>query len=172
VLGLDVSPRAIEHATRESSSVDNVSYRVLDASAAGAGRSLAGELGEVNAFMRGVFHVFSPAQRARAVDNLADMMGKRGVVYFAETNYEGDPLDQLVAQGATPTSMPEPLRKLIEAGVSPPRHFGGAQLREIFPADRWETLESGPLTMHGVPLTARAEFEPIPSFYGMMRRRG
>jgi SAM-dependent methyltransferase len=171
VVGIDVSPHAIERAKEESRGLENVSYRVLDASAPGVGRALAGELGEVNVLMRGVFHVFDAGQRATTVENLAAMMGERGVIYCAETNYEGDPLDQLVAQGATPTTMPEPLRKCIEAGIKPPRHFGEAQLREFFPSDRWETLESGPLVMHGVPLTARGEVEPIPSFYAMARRR-
>jgi SAM-dependent methyltransferase len=170
VLGVDVSAHAIEKAKEESRGVDNVTYRVLDASVPGAGRELADELGEVNVFMRGVFHVFEPAQRESAVVNLRAMMGERGVVYFAETNYEGDPLDQLVAQGATPTTMPEPLRKCIAAGIKPPRHFGDAQLRALFPPAQWETLESGPMTMRGVPLTAKGDFEPIPSFYAMVRR--
>jgi hypothetical protein len=79
-------------------------------------------------------------------------------------------LDQLVAQGATATSMPEPLRKCIAAGIKPPRHFGEPQLAALFPPAYWETLESGPMTMHGVPLTAKGEFEPIPSFYAIVRR--
>lgn len=171
VLGIDVSPHAVTRAREESGGVDNASFRVLDASASGAGKALAVELGEVNVFMRGVFHVFDGAQRAKMVDNLREMMGRRGVLYFAETNYEGDPLDQLVAQGATATTMPEPLRKCIAAGIAPPRHFGDAQLRELFPGSGWEVLESGAITMHGVPLTAKGAYEPIPSFYGMVRRR-
>jgi SAM-dependent methyltransferase len=171
VLGFDVSAHAIQRAKEESRGVENVAYRVLDASRPGVGRTLAAELGEANVLMRGVFHVFDDAQRATTVENLADMMGERGVIYCAETNYEGNPLDQLVAQGATPTTMPEPLRKCIEAGIKPPRHFGEAELRAFFPIDRWETLESGPLTMHGVPLTAKGDVEPIPSFYAIVRRR-
>jgi SAM-dependent methyltransferase len=171
VLGIDVSPAAIARAKDESRGVDNVTFRVLDASAPGAGRSIAEELGEANALLRGVFHVFEAEQRKIAVENLGAILGKRGAAYCAETNYEGDPLDQLVAQGATATTMPVPLLKCIAAGIKPPRHFGEPQLREFFPVDAWEVLESGPLTMHGVPLTAKGEFELIPSFYAMVRRR-
>lgn len=171
VLGVDVSPRAVERAKEESAGRDHITYRVLDISSPGVGPTLGAELGEVNVFMRGVFHVFEPAQRKSAVESLRAMMGSRGTLYFAETNYEGDPLDQLVAQGATPTSMPDPLRRCIEAGIKPPRHFGDAQLRELFPGADWEVLESGPMTMRGVPLTAKAEFEPIPSFYALVRPR-
>jgi SAM-dependent methyltransferase len=172
VLGVDVSPHAIARARDESRGVENVTYRVLDGSAPGVGRRLADELGEVNVFMRGVFHVFDAAQRANAVGSLRDMTGRRGVVYFAETDYRGDPLDQLVAQGATATTMPEPLRKCIAAGIKPPRHFGEVELRDLFPQGRWETLESGAFTMHGVPLTTKGEVELIPSFYAIVRARG
>src|SRR6516162_3011788 len=40
VLGVDVSPHAIERAKAESRGIENVSYRVLDAGAAGVGRTL------------------------------------------------------------------------------------------------------------------------------------
>src|SRR5215472_17474099 len=170
VLGIDVSAHAVKRAEDESGGIDNVTYRVLDASGAGVSKQIFDELGESNVFMRGVFHIFDAAQRERAVANLRDLTGARGVVYLAETNYTGDPLDQLVAQGATPTSMPEPLRKCIAAGVRPPRHFGDAQLADLFPSTYWETVESGPMTMDGVPLTAKDEFESIPGFYAIVRR--
>ncbi len=172
VLGIDISAHAVRLAAAESIDTDNVTYRVLDASVAGAGQRLLDELGEANVFIRGVFHVFDTEQRERAVANLRDVIGQHGVVYFAETDYAGDPLDQLVAQGATATTMPEPLRKCIAAGIKPPRHFGEAELTALFPPAYWETLESGPTTMHGVPLTAKGDFEPIPSFYAIVRRSG
>ena len=170
VLGIDVSAHAVSRAEDESGDVDNVSYRVLDASAPGAGKQLFDELGEANVFMRGVLHILDTGQRERAAANLRDLIGQRGVIYFAETNYAGDPLDQLVAQGATPTSMPKPIRKCIAAGLKPPRHFGEAQLAALFPPASWETLASGPTTMHGVPLTGIEKFEYIPGFYAIVRR--
>jgi SAM-dependent methyltransferase len=172
VLGVDISANAVRRAEEESADVDNVTYRVLDVTAADAGKQLFGQLGEANVFLRGVLHLLDTEQRERAVANLRDMIGQRGVVYFAETNFPGDPLDELVALGVTPTSMPEPLRKIMAAGlVKPPRHIGEAQLETMFPAEHWETLKSGPITMHGVPLTAKGEFEPIPGFYALVRRR-
>lgn len=170
VLGVDVSAHAVKRAEDESGDVDNVTYRVLDASAPGAGKQLFDELGEANVFMRGVLHVLDAEQRTRAVANLRDLTGQRGVVYFAETNYAGDPLDQLVAQGATPTSIPEPIRKCIAAGIRPPRHFGEAQLAALFPGTHWKTLDSGPTTMHGVPITTKDKFEPIQGFYAIVSR--
>src|SRR5262249_24948785 len=75
VLGIDISSHAIKLAQDESREMPNVSYRVLDASRPGVGRQLAGELGEVNVYMRGVFHVFDAEQRANAVANLGEMLG-------------------------------------------------------------------------------------------------
>lgn len=170
VLGIDISAHAVRRAEEESDGVDNVTYRVLDASAAGVGRQLFEELGEANVFMRGVFHIFGDDQRERAVANLRDLIGQRGVVYFAETNYAGNPLDQLVALGASATSMPEPIRKYMAAGIRPPRHIGEAQLAGLFPPAYWERLRSGPVTMHGVPLKAKDDFELIPGFYAIVRR--
>ena len=170
VLGIDVSAHAVRRAEDESGDVDNVTFRVLDASAPGAGKQLFDELGEANVFMRGVLHILDAEQRERVAANLRALIGQRGVVYFAETNYAGDPLDQLVAQGATPTSMPEPIRKCLAAGLRPPRHFGDAQLAALFPPTYWETLDSGPTTMHGVPLTGKDKFESIPGFYAIVRR--
>lgn len=170
VLGIDVSEHAVRRAQNESGDVDNVTYRVLDASAPGAGKRLFDELREANVFMRGVLHIIDAEQRRRVAANLRDVIGRRGVVYFAETNYAGDPLDQLVAQGATPTKMPEPLRKCIAAGLRPPRHFGEGQLAALFPPAYWETLDSGPTTMVGVPLSAKDKFESIPGFYAIVRR--
>jgi hypothetical protein len=134
VLGIDISAHAVERAKAESRGIENVEYRVLDAGVPGAGRALARELGEVNVFMRGVFHTLGADQRRNAVANLAGMLGRSGMVFGLETNYEGDPLDQVVAQGATMTSLPEPVRRCIAAGIKPPRHFGEAELREFFPA--------------------------------------
>jgi SAM-dependent methyltransferase len=171
VVGIDISPHAVQRARAESRGIANVEYRVLDASAPDAGRALADELGEVNVFMRGVFHTFEAGQRMNAVGNLAQMLGRRGVVYGLETNYQGDGLDELVAQGATMTSLPEPVRKCIAAGIKPPRHFGEAEVREFFPSHGWELLESGAMTIHGLPLTTRGEFEPIPGFYAIVRPR-
>jgi SAM-dependent methyltransferase len=169
-VGVDVSSHAIERAREESKGLPSVSHRSLDASEPGAGKRLAAELGECNVYMRGVLHVLDPGRRAAAVQNLADLLGEAGVLYLSETNIEGDPLDHLVMQGATPTSMPEPLRRCIAAGIAPPSHFGEAEVKAYFPADRWEVLASGATTMDTLPLT-KTEIETLPSYFAVVRRR-
>jgi SAM-dependent methyltransferase len=169
-VGVDVSPHAVERAEAESRDAQNVSYRLCDIGEPGACRELAPELGQVNVYMRGVLHVLDRKRRKTAVENLRVLAGDRGVVYLSETNIEGDPLDHLVLQGATPTTMPEPLRRCIEAGIRPPSHFGEREVREYFPADGWELLASGAITMYTVPLT-KTEIETLPSYFALVRPR-
>jgi hypothetical protein len=78
----------------------------------------------VNAHIRGVLHVVDPPDRPTVVGNLKAMLGERGTAYVCETNLPGDALDYLVFQGATPTSMPVPLQRLVASGLRPPSHFG------------------------------------------------
>src|SRR5262249_60351826 len=96
---------------------------------------------------------------------------RRGTAYVVETNIEGDPLDHLEFQGATLTSMPDPLRRCIEAGIRPPTHFGEEQLRTYFPPGEWEIVESGKTAAHGIPLHRGAQLEHIPSFRALLRPR-
>ena len=170
VLGGDVSAHAIARARQESAGVERVAFRELDISAPAAGASVRRELGsDANVFMRGVLHVLDPKKRATAVDNLATILGDKGTMYLSETNIDGDPLDHLVMQGATATSMPDPLRRCIAAGIRPPSRFGEAEVASYFPAPRWRVVASGPATMYTVPLTGR-DIEPIASYFAVIRR--
>jgi SAM-dependent methyltransferase len=172
VVAGDVSAHAITRARAESAGVDRVAFRDLDISAPGVGAAVHRELGsDANVFMRGVLHVLDPKKRATAVDNLAAILGEAGTVYLSETNIDGDPLDHLVLQGATATSMPDPLRRCIAAGIRPPSRFGENEIRSYFPTARWRVLASGPATMYTVPLTGR-EIEPIASYFAVIRRSG
>jgi SAM-dependent methyltransferase len=173
VLGIDASPRAIERARAESAGegAANLSFQVMDGSAPGAGRELRDTLGEANVFVRGVLHVLAPATRDAMAASFAEVLGRRGTLYLVETNIGHDPLEHLVHQGATPTSMPEPLRRCVAAGIRAPSHFGDPEVRRHFPDDRWTQLDAGAVSMHGVPLTTKTGLEPIPSYFAVLRAR-
>ncbi|HVK67619.1 MAG TPA: class I SAM-dependent methyltransferase [Polyangium sp.] len=172
VVGLDVSSHAIDKARAESAGITNLSFHVADVSIPYALRWITGELGEANVFMRGVLHVLDPKRRAVAVENMRGALGPRGVLYLSESSIDGDPLDHMVLQGATPTYLPEPMRKVVAAGVRPPSRFGDAEVREYFPGAAWEILESGPTVMYTLPLRTRDEIEALPSYFALARRRG
>lgn len=172
VVGVDVSSHAIERAREESSGITNLSFHVADASIPYSLRWLADALGPSNVFMRGVLHVLDPKRRAVAIDNIRTTLGARGVFYLSESSIDGDPLDHMVLQGATPTSLPDPVRRVIAAGVRPPSRFGDAEIREYFPGAVWEILAQGPTVMYTLPLRTRTEIEALPSYFALGRRRG
>jgi SAM-dependent methyltransferase len=98
VLGVDVSAHAVARAKSESAGMENVSYLVRDMTEPGAGVGLAGPT-DANVFIRGVLHVLEPADQAALVENLKDVVGSRGAVFLAETNFEGKPLDYVAHLG-------------------------------------------------------------------------
>jgi SAM-dependent methyltransferase len=171
VLGVDVSTNAVARARRESEGgPSNVEYRVADVSDAGTMRALHQELGDVNLFVRGVLHVLDPKRRDSAIAGFAQVLGARGTLFLAETNIGNDPLEHLIAQGATPTSMPAPLRRCIEAGIRPPSHFGEPEVKHHFPESRWKMLGHGSVTLHGIPLTTK-DIELIPAYFAVVQPR-
>jgi SAM-dependent methyltransferase len=177
VLGIDVSAAAIERARRESADGPSrpdggeLEFRVADLAEPGLGEKLAAELGEVNVHIRGVLHVVDPQGRAEVVRTVAALLGRRGVAYVCESDLPGDPLEYLLFQGVTATSMPDVVRRLIAAGVRAPSHFGPAQVAEYFPGADWQVLADGPTVMHGVPLRPGEPLQRIPSYFAVLTRR-
>jgi SAM-dependent methyltransferase len=171
VVGVEVSPNAVRHAKEAAAGLENCQFIQADASIAGTLRPLVAGQGDVNVHIRGVFHVLTDAGRRALAKNIEEIVGRRGTVYLFETNIEGDPLDHLEFQGATLTSMPDPLRRCIEAGIRPPSHFGDEQLRTYFSPSTWEVVESGRTVAHGIPLHEGREIELIPSYYAILKPR-
>jgi SAM-dependent methyltransferase len=171
VIGLDASESAVKRATEEADGVPNVEFRVADIAEPGFGARLRLELGDANVHLRGVLHQVDPAHRAAVVANAAALVGRRGVVHLCETAEDGDPLDFLAMQGATPRAMPDVVRRLVAAGVRPPRSFGAAELARCFPDHEWRVLVSGPAPMYGVPLAEGGELQKLSGHVAVLRRR-
>ena len=167
VVGVDGSAAAIERA-RQEVSPPGLEFRVADITAPGFGASLAKELGAANVHIRGVLHILTPAERRSVAANIAALLGDRGTACLCETNPEVDALENLFAQGATPMRLPDRLRRLIAAGIRPPRHFGAAELAEAFPAPQWRVLDSGPATIYGVPQQPGGELEHFRGFSAVL----
>lgn len=171
-LGVDVSPNAVRLAREESKGTPNVEFRALDMAEKGAGERLASEFGEMNVYIRGVFHVISHEARQVMVENIARVVGLRGAIYLIESDIHGDPLDHLVVQGATPTSFPAPLELVIKSGVRPPEHFGRRELNTYFPAARWEHTAVEPTFLHTLPLVDRSRrMDELVALYAVLRPR-
>lgn len=169
VLGVDLAASAITRAAEESPGISNMAFRSLDMSAPGAGRELAAEFGEMNVFVRGVFHVLDRSERHAMAGNLRDLLGARGTLLLAETNFPGSSLSYLEYLGVTPTRLPQPLERAISSGIPRPSPFGNAELAECFPANQWHLLVTETTVIYTVPMRGLHEGETLPGLLAVIR---
>jgi SAM-dependent methyltransferase len=172
VLGVDLSPAAIELARRESVGDERVAFEVGDVTADGAGEALAAELGPANVVVRGVLHVLDDEHRRRAARELATVLGDRGRLLLLETNWPGDLLGYLEHLGADHGRLPAVLARLIDHRLPRPDSFGPAELARTFPAPGWTTLLSGPVDIDPVRGDGPAGRRTIPGFSAVLRTSG
>lgn len=196
-IGVDVSANAINRAKYESEGKPNVSFAVCDATdpdavkvlraaiASGsgggsfegtfqedpdAGDPAGGADSEVNVFIRGVLHVLGAQEQAALVRNLHPLLGRRGRLFLAETDFPGNAVDYVCHLGATLESIPAPLEGAIR-GLPMPGRFGAEQRRKAFPDAQWELLADGPATIETRPLKSATETERIPGYFAVLRAR-
>lgn len=169
VLGVDVSAHAVARAKGESAGMENVSYLACDMTAPGAGAGLMGPT-DANVFIRGVFHVLNRADQRSLVHNLREIVGTRGTVFLAETNFQGNPVEYVTHLGATTRAIPAPLERAIR-GLPMPGHFGPAERAKVFPPEDWELVEDGPATIETNPMTGMAGANLIPGYIAVLRTR-
>jgi hypothetical protein len=149
--------------------MDNVTFLARDMTQPGAGAGLAGST-DANVFIRGVLHVLEPADQAALVDNLRDLVGSRGAVFLAETNFQGNPVEYVTHLGATRDAIPAPLERAIRE-LPMPGHFGPAERSRALPPEVWELLEDGPATIETNPVTGNADASRVPGYFAVLKPR-
>ena len=170
VLGVDVSPAAVDLARRESTGLDRLSFRTADITADGAGAALADELGPANIVVRGVLHVLGEAERSRAVAALGTVLGDRGTLVLLETNWPGDALGYLEHLGGRGGRLPPAVDRLVRFGVPRPSSIGPQELPGLFPAPGWTVVASGPVDISAVHSPGADGGRVIPGFHAVLRR--
>jgi len=170
VVGVDVSPEAIARARRHIGDRSSVSFRVLDVTAVGAGQALARDIGPANVHVRGLLHILDDEGQRAVAENLADIVGDRGIVLLVETAFAGGGLRYLERLGARLTSFPHTVARCLRAGLPIPRAFDGEQLRRVFPGPRWEVLASGTTELEVVVSAAAADLTTVPGYFAVLRR--
>jgi len=128
-------------------------------------------LGECNVFVRGVFHVLGRAAQLSLVENLGPLVGVRGRLFLAETNFPGSQLAYLAHLGATPWRIPATLERAI-ADLPKPGHFGHCELRGCFPEAEWKIITAGDTTIETVPMRGGTDPEVIPGYYALLAHHG
>ncbi|YCH07643.1 class I SAM-dependent methyltransferase [Arthrobacter sp. alpha11c] len=175
-LGLDYSANAIDRARQESGDITTASFAVCDMTAPDAAQTVgtalgaAGCSGDANVFIRGVLHVLDSKGRAALAANLLPVVGSRGSVFLAETNFPGTPVDYVSHLGATRNSIPAPLEWAIK-GLPMPGRFGAAQRAKAFPTADWNLLEEGATSIETRPLSNPSDPDLIPGYFALLRAR-
>ena len=176
VLGVDVSPNAVARAQSESAGLERLSYLATDMTAPGAWRAVAdalaaaGVAGDANIFIRGVLHVLRRPAQAALAEQLLPLVGKRGRVFLAETDFQGNAIEYVSHLGATLHTIPAPLEKAIR-GLPMPGRFGPVQRKRAFPELRWDVVEDGPAVIETRPLTSPTRSEQIPGYFAVLQAR-
>ena len=195
VVGVDVAEAAVERATASLSqksapgtalsagassprgprpSVADISFLAMDISAVETGPELRERFGEANVFLRGVLHVLAEPERLAAVDTIRAVVGRRGRILIAETDFRGNLLAYAEDLGATPTYIPGPLAKAV-ATLPQPHHFGAPELAATFPESEFEALVARPTQIGVVPMrmgrSAPSAPQSIPGYLAVLRLR-
>lgn len=169
VVGVDVSNHAVARARSESAGAGNLSYVVRDMTQPGAGAGLAGS-SDANVFIRGVLHVLDAEDQAALVSNLRQLVGTRGTVFLAETNFAGNPVEYVSHLGATTSSIPAPLELAIR-NLPMPGRFGPGERRRVMPEETWDLVEEGTVSIETNPMTGVAAASLVPGYYAVVRAR-
>lgn len=174
VVGVDVSPHAVARARAESAGSGSTVFEARDMTAEGAGAALAesinADVDGANVFIRGVLHVLAPAHQIALVENLRLLAGRRGTVFMAETNFQGNPVEYVSHLGASTRGIPVPLELAIR-GLPMPGHFGPEERERAFPASAWELLEDGHTAIETNPVTGVPGQDRVPGYYAVVRPR-
>jgi len=170
-VGVDLSENGVALAAREASGIPGLTFRAVDGTAPDAANTLRAELGaDANVFVRGVFHVLDQPGRVALAQTLLHVVGSRGRVFLAETNFRGSQLGYLEHLGATSRSIPQPLRRAIQA-LPRPGHFGEHERAASFPAATWSLTLDGPTPIQTIPLRGTTQPELIPGYFAIMAPR-
>lgn len=170
VLGVDVSPEAVAAARAANAETGRLAFRTVDATRPDAVEAIAGELGDANVFVRGVFHVLGRRRQARLVRSVEVLLGEKGRIYLVESNVPGGALNYLRSLGATGKRIPGPLRQAIST-LPKPGHFGAAQRSRVFPPRQWAVLAEGPGVLETVPMEPGGPRGQIPAYWAVLARR-
>ena len=172
VIGLEVSPAAVELARRETAGTpvaSRVSYRVWNGADPREAEALHREVGDANLYMRTVFHCVQRPDRPHFVASLATLLGERGTLYLIElTRGALETLRQF--PGDSPSGLPRLVHNVVRNGIHP-IGFSRHDRETYFPDDHWTILEQGDgITIKTVLLANEAAAE-VPANYLVLRRR-
>jgi SAM-dependent methyltransferase len=173
VIGVDVSPSAIELARQEARGTPEetkLEFRVWnDANPGEAAEALHAEIGDANVYMRTVFHCVQAPDRPRFVASLATLLGARGTLYQIELS-KGALETFRKLPGNSPSGLPALVHNVVRNGIHP-IGFSPRDRQRYYPDERWIILAQGDaVVINTVRLSHGAEVQ-VPANYLVLRPR-
>lgn len=164
VLGMDVSGRAIEFATR-AHRVPGLSFVAIDEEDPGLYRRLHGELGDMNVYVRGVLHQVLEVDRPGLVQSLKTLMGRSGRLYFIEVasgirEYFSDGPDRF-------SELPAIMQRTFLSHL-PPAGLAEEDIPDVFPRSEFRLLETGTARLYTNIRFRNQEPIHIPAVFGIV----
>jgi SAM-dependent methyltransferase len=170
VIGLEISPAAVELARRETLGTPQearISYRVWNGANPGEAEALLREVGDVNIYMRTVFHCVQSSDRPAFVANLATLLGERGTLYQIELSQGAlETLRKL--PGNSPSGLPRLVHNVVRNGIHP-IGFSKRDRETYYPDQRWTILDQGDTVAIRTVRLAHGEEALVPANYLVMR---
>ena len=152
VIGVDASARAVELARKETVDETNIEFRVADMTDIEEAKKLHNEFGDMNIYMRGVFHVIQKPDRANFVASLAVLLGEKGTLYQIELT-SGALSYFRTLPGDSPSGLPKLLHKVVTFGIRP-IGFKLEDVNKIYPEDHWSVIDRGDdVTINTIPMS-------------------
>jgi SAM-dependent methyltransferase len=143
VIGVDISPSAIQLAKKETIEEHKVNYRIFDALNVEETKEFHREFGDMNIYMRGVLHMIRMHDRPKFITNLEILLGDDGVLYQIELPTEAFYYLRTLPEEVL-SSIPKIVRRV---------GFNLEDRAYYFPDDRWAIIDEGNnVILHTVPL--------------------
>ena len=166
VIGTEISPSAVEIA-RTKNVARNMSYRVLDVLCPEDAKSLHGDIGDANIYMRTVLHQLSPADHVTAIQSIEHLLGANGILYLIELSAGAEPY---FAQLIERYGIPPGLARVFQHGITPGM-LNENDLGILFPPDRFTVRSTGQSQIHTVHMLPTGEVVKVPAFYAVLQPR-
>ncbi len=164
VIGVDVSPSAIERARAENPH-ERVEYRVLDAFDTDAIAALHEELGDTNIYVRGVMHQLADDQQGPFVAAALRLIGTTGTLSVLELRRGAEQIFfPMVKLGLLPFLRPVLDNGIVPRGITPQR------LRDLLDDAQHEVIASVPTVLMRMSLTKSMGFK-VPAWHMAIRAR-
>ena len=168
VIGVDFAESAIEHA-RELNRGTTADFRHLDLTDTDGATALHDELGDVNVYMRGVFHQMPDEHRPAAAASLSVLLGRSGHVFDVELSPTAGVVMK-TALGKSPDAVPK-LQRVFKYGLTPAAWEEG-KLESVLDGAGIEIVVTGEVPLHGTDTMPDGTPLHLPMVYVVGRNRG